>query len=232
MTRFLSALLAAPRPVIMEVKRSDADGNDLLGGRSVASVVADYEAAGAPCLSVVTGRWFGGDAALLRSVVAMTGLPVLQKDFLTRPAQLASARDLGASAVLLTAGLLPRDVLPKLVDRALALDLTPFVEVTTEDEVASVPRADEVVIAVNNKDIATRERGAADTARSVTLLPALRRQGTRCPVSASGIETPETAARLLDLGYRGVLVATGLLRTGAATPWMRALAAARTPSRP
>ena len=232
MTRFLSALLAAPRPVIMEVKRRDADGDDLLGGRSVASVVADYEAAGAPCLSVVTGRWFGGDAELLRSVVARTGLPVLQKDFLTRPAQLESARHLGASAVLLTAGLLPRGVLPKLVDRALALDLTPFVEVTTEDEVASVPRADEVVIAVNNKDIATRERDAADTARSLTLLPALRRQGTRCPVSASGIETPETAARLLDLGYRGVLVATGLLRSGAAAPWMQALDAARAPSPP
>jgi indole-3-glycerol phosphate synthase len=223
MTRFLSALLGAARPVIMEVKRQDADGNDLLGGRSVVEVVADYAAAGAPCLSVVTGRWFGGDAALLRSVTSLTGLPVLQKDFLTRPAQLESARDLGASAVLLTAGLLPQAVLPKLVDRALALGLTPFVEVTTEEEVSSVPRADELVIAVNNKDIATRERDAADTTRSEALLPSLRRQGTPCPVSASGIESPSTAARLLSLGYGGLLVATGLLRAGGAGPWMQSL---------
>ena len=31
MTAFLEALLAARRPIVMEVKRQDADGNDLLG---------------------------------------------------------------------------------------------------------------------------------------------------------------------------------------------------------
>jgi indole-3-glycerol phosphate synthase len=220
MTAFLQALLSARRPVIMEVKRQDADGNDLLGGRAVTDVVAGYEAAGAPCLSVVTGRWFGGTPDLLRDVTTRTDLPVLQKDFITRPGQLADARDLGASAVLLTAGLLPRAALPKLVDATLALGLTPFVEVATEAEVDAVPRPDECVIAVNNKDIATREREAADTDRSATLLPALLRRGTPCPVSASGIDGPETAARLLGLGYAGLLVATGLLRSGDAAAWM------------
>jgi indole-3-glycerol phosphate synthase len=223
MTGFVDALLAAERPVIAEVKRQDAHGNDLLGGRTVASVVADYEAAGAPCLSVVTGRWFGGHEDTLREVVRLTDLPVLQKDFLTRRSQLVRARDLGASAVLLTAALLPASALAKLVEQTLDLGLVPFVEVSTEAEGATVPFAGDCVVAVNNKDIKGRERDAGDLDRSLTLLPAVRRTGTPCPVSASGITSPTDAARLLAAGYAALLVGTALLRSAGVHDWLAAL---------
>ncbi|MGW0737489.1 indole-3-glycerol-phosphate synthase [Streptomyces sp. NPDC002851] len=217
--RFIEALLAAERPLVMEVKRASADGTDLFAGRSPADIVAGYEAAGAPCVSVVTGRWFGGTPELLREVARHTRLPLLQKDFVTRAQQLVTARESGASAVLLTAGLLPASSLGKLVTAALRTGLTPFVEVTKESEIAAVPHPGECVIAVNNKDIKARERGPADIGRSLALLPALRAAGTPCPVSASGIDTPDTAARLLAAGYRGLLVGTALLREGDLNSW-------------
>jgi indole-3-glycerol phosphate synthase len=149
---------------------------------------------------------------------------VLQKDFLTRRSQLSRARDLGASAVLLTAGLLPASALSTLVAQALDLGLVPFVEVTTEAEVAAVPHPGDCVIAVNNKDIKTRERSAGDLERSVSLLAAVRATGTPCPVSASGITTPADAGRLLDAGYAGLLVGTALLRSpGGIGPWFAAV---------
>ena len=223
MSDFVDALAAAPHPVIMELKPRSASGEDLFAGRSPAALVANYEAAGAPCLSVVTGRWFGGTTDLLREVAACTDLPVLQKDFLTNAAQLRTARDLGASAVLLTAALLPRAALASLVDTSLSLGLTPFVEVTSEAEVAALPACDECVVAVNNKDIRDRERGAPDIGRSLRLLPAVRATGTPCPVSASGIDGPDVAARLLDAGFAGLLVGTGLLRSDGLDAWCRAL---------
>jgi len=221
--RFLEALLAAERPVVMEVKRKDAHGNDLLGERTIAELVADYVDAGAPCLSVVTGRWFGGTEDTLREVAGLTDLPLLQKDFLTRQSQLVKSRDMGASAVLLTAALLPASALAKLVEQALRLGLVPFVEVTTEAEIAAVPHAGDCVIAVNNKDIKVQERDAGDIDRSLALLEPLRRTGTRCPVSASGITDPVVAGRLLDAGFAGLLVGTALLRTGGVGDWMAAL---------
>jgi indole-3-glycerol phosphate synthase len=211
--RFLSALRGARLPLIMEIKRHDGNGGDLLDDRPVAEVLAQYEAAGAPCVSVVTGRWFGGTEAMLREVTERTDLPVLQKDFITRREQVARARALGASAVLLTAGLLPKSSLGILVEECLSAGLTPFVEVTGEAEIEAVPHAGECVIAVNNKDIRTRERDAGDVGRSLRLLPALVRVGTECPVSASGIGGPDVAARLLDAGYAGLLIGTTLLRT-------------------
>jgi indole-3-glycerol phosphate synthase len=221
--RFVEALLAAERPVVMEVKRKDAHGDDLLGGRTIAGLVADYEAAGAPCLSVVTGRWFGGTEDTLREVAALTDLPLLQKDFLTRRSQLVKARDMGASAVLLTAALLPASALANLVEQALGLGLVPFVEVTSEAEIAAVPAPGDCVIAVNNKDIKVQERDAGDIGRSLALLEPLRRAGTPCPVSASGITDPVVAGRLLDAGFAGLLVGTALLRAGGLQEWMAAL---------
>ncbi|RSS83346.1 indole-3-glycerol-phosphate synthase [Streptomyces sp. WAC06614] len=224
---FLDALLASPTPVVMEVKRRDSHGYDLLGGRTPAAIVAAYETAGAPCISVVTGRWFGGSPALLRDVAAMTDLPLLQKDFITRKDQIRGAKELGASAVLLTAALLPDTSMRTLVTECLLAGLTPFVEVTSEAELELVPHASQCVIAVNNKDIKTRERGAGDLGRSLDLLPAVRATGTPCPVSASGIDGPATAAGLLDAGFGGLLVGTSLLRTGSPAAWVDAVSAAR-----
>ncbi len=218
--RFAEALTTADRPVIAEVKRRDAHGRDLFADRSPEEIAAAYEAAGAPCLSVVTGRWFGGTPELLPRVAAATGLPVLQKDFITTRAQLARAVEYGASAVLLTAAVLPGEVLETLVPRCLNLGLTPFVEVTTEEEVRSVPRPDRCVIAVNNKDIRDRERGPGDLGRSRALLSALITAGTSCPVSASAIDTPQAAARLLDAGFAGLLVGTALLSEGSPEGWL------------
>ncbi len=219
MPSFLDALRAAGLPLIMEVKTRDPHGGDLLGGRGVAEVVRAYEAAGAPCVSVVTGRWFGGTTALLREVAGLTGLPLLQKDFITRHDQVTAARDLGASAVLLTAGLLTTSALGRLTGAALDAGLTPFVEVTTEQEIESLPYADRCAVAVNNKDIKQRERDAPRLDRSRALLPALTAAGVGCPVSASGIEDPADAADLLARGYGGLLVGTSLLRRSDPVAW-------------
>ncbi|MFD3514385.1 indole-3-glycerol-phosphate synthase [Streptomyces sp. NPDC058657] len=224
---FLEALLAAPTPVVTEVKRLDSHGYNLLGSRTPVGIVEAYEAAGAPCISVVTGRWFGGTPDLLRDVAAITKLPLLQKDFITRKDQVRTAKELGASAVLLTAALLPASSMRTLETECLRNGLTPFVEITSEAELESVHHPSECVIAVNNKDIKKRERGRGDLGRSLDLLPAVRATGTPCPVSASGIDSPETAAGLLDAGFRGLLVGTSLLRSGAPAAWMRSVAGAR-----
>jgi indole-3-glycerol phosphate synthase len=217
---FVEALLAARTPVIAEVKRSDANGAGLLGDRSVAEIVDTYQEAGMPCLSVVTGRWFGGTVDMLAEVTARTSLPVLQKDFITRDSQLVRARDMGASAVLLTARLLPAETLRNLIVRTLRLELTPFVEVVDEAEIEAVVHGDECVIAVNNKDITTGERDSGDPDRGVDLLPAVLGTGTSAPVSASGIEHPWVGASLVAQGFSGLLVGTGLLRAASPQCWI------------
>ena len=219
-SRFIGALLAAPVPVIMEVKRRTGEGEDLMGERTIPDLVAEYTAAGAPCISVVTGRWFGGDDQMLRDVAGLTDLPLLQKDFITRTTQIEAAVEMGASAILLTAQILPKTALPKLIEMTLDHGLTPFVEVIDEDELGRVTHADECVVAINNKNIKQQERDAGDIDVSRGMLEPALRTGTPCPVSASAITDPTVGAELIAAGFKGLLIGTGLLRSGSVQGWV------------
>ena len=217
---FLDALLAGRVPIIMEVKRSDAEGVELMGERTIPEVVSAYVAAGAPCISVVTGRWFGGEERMLEEVAGLTDLPLLQKDFITREKQLVRAKELGASAVLLTARILPKSTFRKLIEKTLAHGLTPFVEVADHEELESVEHAEECVVAINNKDIREQERGSGDVDNSRSLLDALIATGTPVPASASAITDPKVAAGLVRDGFKGLLIGTGLLQADSIQGWV------------
>jgi indole-3-glycerol phosphate synthase len=204
----------------MEVKRQDANGVQLMGERTIPELVAEYTAAGAPCISVVTGRWFGGDDQMLLDVVELTGLPLLKKDFITRERQIQAAKEMGASAILLTAQILPKTALPKLIETTLGHGLTPFVEVIDEDELSRVVHAEECVVAINNKNIKDQERDAGDIDVSRGMLEPALRTGTPCPVSASAITDPKVGAELIAAGFKGLLIGTGLLRSGSVQGWV------------
>src|SRR4051812_18606715 len=220
MSVFVDALLGSRLPIIMEVKRSDADGVQLMGERSVADVVAEYAACGAPCISVVTGRWFGGDDDMLREAAAVAEVPILKKDFITRERQVAEAKEMGASAALLTARILPKSSFQKMIETILRHGLTPFVEVADHDEIASVIHAEDCIVAVNNKDIRTQEREPGDIDQSHSLLEATIATGTPCPVSASAITDPRVGAELVAAGFKGLLIGTGLLLAPSVREWV------------
>ncbi len=217
---FIDALLASRVPIIMEVKRQDADGRQLMGKRTIPELVSTYTAAGAPCISVVTGRWFGGVQEMLDEVAGLTDLPILQKDFITRERQIAKARETGASAVLLTARILPKSTFQSLIETTLSHGLTPFVEVADHDEIDSVTHAEDCVVAVNNKDIRTQERKRGDIGVSRSLLEATIQTGTPCPVSASAITDPKVGAELIAAGFKGLLIGTGLLLADSVQGWV------------
>ena len=204
----------------MEVKRQDANGVQLMGERTIPELVAEYTAAGAPCISVVTGRWFGGNDEMLLEVAELTELPLLKKDFITRERQIAAAKEMGASAILLTAQILPKTALPKLIETTLGHGLTPFVEVVDEDELGRVVHAEDCVVAINNKDIRNQERDAGDIDVSRAMLEPALRTGTSCPVSASAITDPKVGAELIAAGFKGLLIGTGLLRSGTVQGWV------------
>jgi len=218
---FGDALLASALPLIMEVKRHDGHGVELMGSRTTAEIVAAYARAGAPCISVVTGRWFGGDDELFREVRGLTDVPLLKKDFITRERQVLAAKDMGAAAVLLTARILPKSALPALIETVLSHGLTPFVEVADREELASVTHAERCIIAINNKDIRNQERDGGEIDVSRSLLQEVIATGTPCPVSASAILEPRVAAELVHAGFKGLLIGTGLLQADTVAGWVQ-----------
>jgi indole-3-glycerol phosphate synthase len=203
--RFLARLRPAEgRPggaLIAEIKVRSGSGEELLRSRDVAGIVQKYEAAGAACLSVVTGPWFGGSPQLLRAVVEAATLPVLQKDFFSSRIAVAQAAKQGASAVLLTRQILSVRSLFALAEYAESLGLTPFVEVNSSAELADLRLSKNAVLAVNNRDIATRETSGEGAARGLVLCETARAMHARALANCSGIDSPEEARRLIECGF-------------------------------
>jgi indole-3-glycerol phosphate synthase len=200
-------------PVIAEIKVSSAKEGLLIDGRSVESIVAQYVAGGAACLSVVTGRWFGGDPSLLEYVRSLTDLPILRKDFIVSRRELEASKSLGADAVLLTRRLMRSDSLARLAAEAVALDLVPFVEVADEPELMTTELPAEAVLAINNRDIRIQETDEGDYQTSLRLSELLGDQRAWALVSASGIRCADEVASLINAGFDGVLIGTALLRS-------------------
>ncbi|MFZ5963411.1 hypothetical protein ACOXXX_10705 [Thalassococcus sp. BH17M4-6] len=207
---FHAALAGARAPLIAEIKPNSPKVGPLLAARTVAGVARDYADAGAPCLSVTTGAWHGGNLGMVAEMAA-TGLPVLRKDFITSQRHLDASAEAGASAVLLTCALLRRADILRLADAALSLGLTPFVEAATPAELDGLRLPQDAILAVNNRDIRSKETDDGGIEQSEALYAQARAGHAGLLVSASGLTTTKAVSRAIDCGYNGVLVGTALL---------------------
>jgi indole-3-glycerol phosphate synthase len=229
---FAAALTASPSPLIAEIKPRSPKAGTLMDPQRAAEVARAYAAAGAPCLSVTTGRWHGGSLDMVAEMAAATGLPVLRKDFLTTRRHLSDTREAGASAALVTCALLRRSDVARLAAEALDLGLTPFVEAASADEIDGLDLPAGSILAVNNRNIREQETDDGGIGRSLDLLRLARATHRGQVVSASGMLAPADVAAVRAAGFDGVLVGTALLggSGGIEETTRRFLRAARLPA--
>jgi indole-3-glycerol phosphate synthase len=210
---FVAALRAPGISLIAEVKRASPSKGPIRPELEVGPLVQAYEAAGARAISVLTEQdHFLGSPEDLRAAVAVTGLPVLRKDFILDGYQIHEARAWGASAVLLIAALLSDAALDRLTGLALDLGLDVLLEVHDRQEMTRTLRLkgaapERLVIGVNNRDLRTFAVSLETTMDLAGLVPP-----DRLLVSESGIWTHADVERLAARGVDGLLVGESLLR--------------------
>jgi indole-3-glycerol phosphate synthase len=204
---FARAVTGPPVRIIAEVKRASPAQGAIRADADPVAVARAYEAAGADAVSVLAdARYFHGAPADVAAVRAAVGLPVLYKEFVVDPYQVYEARAVGADAVLLIAGTVPRAVLAALVALAHDLGLAALVEVDGEATLADALAAGARIVGINNRDLRTFAVDLATTARLRPQIPP-----GRLVVSESGIATPEDLRRVAAAGVDAVLVGTALM---------------------
>ena len=207
---FAEALSTPVLGLIAEIKRSSPSQGriaELLPGDAAAA----YQAGGAAAISVLTeARHFGGSLDHLRAVVRRVALPVLRKDFVVHPRQVTEAASVGASAVLLIARVLGRQLLGYL-SFTHRHHLDALVEVHNEEELNLALEAGAGIIGVNNRDLATL---AIDLKTAPRLFELARRQGfSGRLVAESGYRCADDIDRVRGLAD-AVLVGTSLAGSG------------------
>jgi indole-3-glycerol phosphate synthase len=168
-----------------------------------------YTEGGAAAISVLTHMaGFGGRPEHIRAARAATDLPILRKDFVTDPFEVAEARACGADAVLLIVAALDELQLGALVAVAKSRGVAALVEIHDEREAGIALEAGAQAVGVNHRDLRTFNVDLELTGRLRKLIPS-----NVVLVAESGIHNADDARRMHEAGADAILVGEVLMRS-------------------
>jgi indole-3-glycerol phosphate synthase len=194
--------------LIAEIKKASPSKGLIRADFDPPALARAYAEGGASCLSVLTdGPSFQGADAYLEAARGACALPVLRKEFLVDPWQVAESRALGADAILIIMAMVDDSLAADLFTESRRFSLDALVEVHDEAEIDRAAGLGATLIGVNNRDLKTFVTDLAVTERLSKKAP----ENTLL-VTESGIFTPADAARLGEAGARAMLVGESLMR--------------------
>ncbi len=214
---FSSALkkpCAGPLPVIAEFKRASPSRGIICRDVEPEDAARQYTQNGASALSVLTEeRWFQGQLSFLARMAAVSpGIPLLRKDFLFHPAQIAASLATPSSAILLIVRLTPdARVLRELREQAEKGGMEAVVEIFSENDLRIARESGARIIQVNARDLETLK---VDPRAALRLIGENPPESGELWIAASGMGSLDDLVSASHAGYHAALVGSALMEKG------------------
>lgn len=197
--------------IIAEYKRASPSKGLINGTATVQQTVAAYQAAGVSAVSVLTDRdFFQGSLDDLLEARAQLHIPLLRKDFVIDPFQIAEAKAHGADIILLIAACLSPSEIDQLAAYAHTLHLNVLLEIHNLQELERSPLTNVDAVGVNNRNLKDFSVSLTHSRELVSEIP-----DTHLKISESGISDPKTIRDLQSIGYHGFLIGENFMKTNA-----------------
>ena len=194
--------------VIAEIKKASPSKGLLRENFVPADIATSYASHGAACLSVLTDAdYFQGSEAYLQQARAACELPVIRKDFIIDPYQVAEARAINADCILLIVAALDDETLQSLLAQAHELGMDVLMEVHDREEMQRALNTGARLIGINNRNLRTFDTTLDTTLGMLDMVP-----DDRILVTESGIHTPADVKRMRDNQVHAFLVGEAFMR--------------------
>lgn len=208
--RSLEASLLAENStgIIAEFKRkSPSKGWFVAPELEVEPVVVPYSQLGAAGISVLTDKdFFGGDLDDLIQTKIITDVPLLRKDFMIDPWQIAEAKAFGADVILLIAACLTPAEVKAMAQYARSIGLEVLLELHEEAELEHIC-TETTLVGINNRNLKTFTVDIEKSLRLASQIPA-----DKIKISESGIDHPDTVKLLRANGFKGFLIGENFMK--------------------
>jgi len=203
-----SLLAEGSTGIIAEFKRkSPSKGWFTKKELEVEPVVVPYNKNGAAAISVLTDmEFFGGDLDDLIQTKVITDVPVLRKDFMIDPWQIAEAKAFGGDVILLIAACLSPAEVKSMAEYANSIGLEVLLELHEESELEHICE-ETTIIGINNRNLKTFEVDIDRSLRMAEKIPA-----DKIKVAESGISTIENIRLFRENGFKGFLIGENFMK--------------------
>ncbi|GAC1392857.1 MAG: indole-3-glycerol phosphate synthase TrpC [Vulcanimicrobiaceae bacterium] len=196
--------------IIGEIKRASPSVGLISKNFEPVAIARQYDRAGVEAMSVITeSDHFLGELAFLDLVRPHTSRPLLRKDFICTPYEVAQSAAYGADAVLLIVAALTDEALALCLEESRAYKLDVLVEVHDENELSRAVALNATLVGINNRNLRTFE---TDLTTSEYLIPKVPAGVTI--ISESGMRDGDDIRRLVSAGAHGFLIGEALMRSG------------------
>jgi indole-3-glycerol phosphate synthase len=205
---FTEAIRAkGPGAIIAEFKPASPSRGVLRENVNPLDYAEAYAANGAAAISVLTEhKYFKGTPDFL-FMMNGPGLPLLRKDFIFDPLQVAMTASSPASAVLLIARMCDDAThLKQLIDIARMPGLAPVVEIFDQSDLDRAREAGADIIQVNNRDLDTLTTTLDQGRRFIQ-----QKRDGELWICASGVDTRAQVEEMAGLGFDAILIGTSLM---------------------